>query len=64
MSRYVEVHVDEVVRTTDKAALCRIDGEEHWIPHSQVNEETPLVVGECEVTVEITRWLAEQRGLA
>lgn len=63
MSRYVEVHGDEVARETDRAVLCRIDGDERWIPLSQIDPGTPASEGGCEFTMGITRWIAEQKGL-
>ena len=52
------------VRSTEKALLCEIDGEEHWIPQSQITENSEVW---CEGDVGklvVTRWLAEQKGIA
>jgi hypothetical protein len=49
--------------STDKACLCDIDGEEVWIPLSQIDEDSEVWDYEDEGTLVITRWIAEQRGL-
>jgi hypothetical protein len=62
MSRYVEVEA-ELLREGDKAALFLIDGEEHWIPWSQIEDGTaPTKVGES-ATMCITKWIAEQKEI-
>jgi len=63
----ISVDVDEVKYVTDKALLVDIEGEEFWIPRSQIHEDSELYnsdhVGESGVLV-IPRWLAEEKGLA
>lgn len=59
----VEIEVDRVERVTDKAMLCVIDGESHWIPLSQISET------DCEDRndsgyIVIPMWLAEEKELA
>ena len=53
-----------VVRTTERAALIDIDehGEE-WIPFSQMEVYDPDMERDDEVTVTITEWIAQQKGL-
>lgn len=56
---------DVVVQTeTDKALLVIIDGQEHWIPRSQIvdSESDVLAVGDSG-TLAITDWIAKQKGL-
>lgn len=51
------------MRETDDAILVEVDGEEHWLPKSQIDyTEGVLFPGE-EIDVESPEWLAEQRGL-
>lgn len=61
--RYVEIYVDEILRETESAYLCRIEGEDIWLPKSQIKDADNYCDGECEIDMEITRWIAEQKGL-
>ncbi len=56
---------DEVIvkKTTPKALLVEIDGEEYWLPKSQLGKATD-VENEGDIgTIEIPKWLAEEKGL-
>lgn len=63
----VEIIVDEVKAVTAKAALCDIDGDEHWLPLSQCwdggAENWSPAVGDEGVKVDIPEWLVEEKGL-
>ena len=58
----VEVRFERVVKTTGSAALLEIDGEEHWIPFSQIAGEEPEE-GDEDGVIEIPRWLVDDRGI-
>lgn len=59
----VEIHVDEVMKSTDKAALCRINDEQVWLPWSQIDEGSDIQsAGDCGRAY-IPRWLANEHGL-
>jgi hypothetical protein len=60
----VEVFVDKLVRQTDKAALCDIDGDEIWIPWSQIGDGSGIEKDGDSGTIYIPRWLAEEHDLA
>lgn len=57
-----------VKHATDKAMLCVIDGDEHWVPHSQVHDDSDVyyedgqVFGDGEKLV-VKEWWAEKEGL-
>jgi hypothetical protein len=53
-----------VERETDKALLCVIAGEEHWVPKSQIADESEVFAENTRGTLVIKRWLAEQKGWA
>lgn len=59
------VELDDVTckAETDKALLCDIDGEEIWIPLSQVDDSSEVQSKGDEGTLIITKWCAEQKGL-
>lgn len=66
MGRDETVSFDNVVvkAETDKAILCVIDGDEHWIPKSQIDEDSEVYASGTEGTLVITDWIAQQKGLA
>lgn len=69
----VEITVERVGRSTDKAVLCWVDKEKHWFPFSQLrdpddpdrelSEADRPEEGDEDVTLYIARWLAEEKGL-
>lgn len=59
------VEIDDVrcMRESSEAILCRIDGAEHWIPNSQVDEDSEVLgVGDIGTLI-ISDWIAEQKGI-
>jgi hypothetical protein len=61
----VSFDVDQVEAESDKAILVEIDGVKHWVPKSQIHDDSEVYSeksGGGELIV--TRWWAEQRGLA
>jgi len=61
MSETIEMSV-VVIRETPKAFLVD-DGEEHWIPKSQITDAEEYGEGE-EATIEVSLWFATKEGLA
>ena len=64
MSDYVHVEVEKIVKETDSALLCRIDGKEIWIPLSQIADSDDYREGDEDCEISITEWIAKQKGLA
>lgn len=62
----VDLEVERVKRVSDKALLCEIDGEEYWVPKSQI-VDGGAVTAESEEGAEgdivVTAWWAHERGL-
>lgn len=53
-----------VIKTTDKAMLCDIEGMEAWIPVSQIDEDgTDICDEDDEGTLVIPEWLAIEKSL-
>lgn len=53
------------LRETDRAVLVRMPGgQEHWLPKSQLDEDTEVAAEGDSGTLVISHWIAEQRGLA
>jgi hypothetical protein len=61
--RYVHLDVEEIVAATDMALLCVIDGEEVWIPRSQVADGGDYSEGDSDLTLSVTRWFADKEDL-
>ena len=63
--REEEVHrIDNVrsLKATAKALLCDVDGEEVWVPQSQIHADSEVYAAEQEGTLAVTAWFAKQRG--
>lgn len=65
-SNWVHLENCEIVAVSDKAILVVNEeplGEPTWFPKSQVDEADKFVVGDKDVTVSITEWIANQKGI-
>ncbi len=54
----------KVLRATDKALLCEIDGAHHWIPQSQIDDDSEIWKAGDEGDLVISEWIAIEKGLA
>lgn len=64
MSDTVEFEVERVKVETDLALLVEIEGEEHWVPKSQVDEDSEVYSKKNgSGTLVVSRWWAEKEGL-
>lgn len=64
MSNWVHLDVAKILIESEKAFFLEIDGGETvWIPKSQISEPEILAVGDEDVTVSISAWIAEQKGI-
>ena len=62
-SNYVHLEDCTILKKTDKAVLIRYDGEQHWLPLSQVADADDLHEQTSGITVSITEWIAEQKNI-
>jgi hypothetical protein len=53
----------KALRGSDKALLCLIDGEQIWIPQSQITDDSEVFEAGGTGDLVITKWLAEQKEL-
>lgn len=55
----------EVKHDSGKALLCLIDGEEYWIPQSQITDDSEVydAEGNSRGRLVVTEWIARQKGL-
>ena len=51
------------LRETDSALLVEMDGEEYWIPKSQVHDDGEVYEEGGTGLLVITLWIAKQNGL-
>lgn len=51
------------IKETSAALLCVIDGEEIWIPQSQVDDASEVFSVGDEGRLVVTEWIAIQKGL-
>jgi len=60
------VHLKDVycMGATAKAILCLIEGDEVWIPQSQITADSEVWKREQRGTLVITGWIARKKGLA
>ena len=65
-SNYVHLTVKLIVAQTEKAFLLRLDDDEEqevWIPFSQLADPDDYSVGDADVEIAVTRWIAREKGL-
>lgn len=51
------------LRATASALLVRIDDKEHWIPQSQIDDDSEIWEAGQEGEIVLSQWIAEQKGL-
>jgi len=52
----------KALKATEKALLCVIEGEEVWVPTSQIHDASEVYEAGGEGKLVVTMWLAEQKG--
>ena len=63
-SNWVHLEFEEIVRGTEKALLVRLaEGEEVWLPLSQIADADDYRAGQKSGTISVTEWIAQQKGL-
>lgn len=50
-----------VKRETEKALLVEIDGEEHWVPQSQIDDASEVYAMGTEGKLVVTTWFARKK---
>lgn len=53
----------EVKRETDAAILVEIEGEEYWIPKSQIDDDSEVFTTGTSGKLVISEWIAKEKGL-
>ncbi len=64
MSKWVSFTVTEPVeKETDAAILVEVDGVQHWIPKSQISEDSEVYEEGQTGELVITEWIATEKGI-
>lgn len=53
-----------VLRSTEKALLVELEGEEKWIPKSCIHDDSEVYDDGHEGELVLKKWFAEKEGLA
>lgn len=61
---WVHLDVDLIKRETPKAFLVVIDGEEYWLPKSQVSDPDDYAEGDTDACISVTEFIANEKGLS
>jgi hypothetical protein len=61
--RKVEFEDVEALKETKDALLCTIDGDEVWIPKSQIDDDSEVYAEGHSGQLVVTEWIAKQKGL-
>jgi len=59
---WILVNEATLIRSSDKAGLYKIYGEEHWIPWSQIRDDSVDKDGESG-ELWITEWIADEKEI-
>lgn len=63
MDEVAEFEDVTVKAQTERAILCEIDGEEHWVPQSQVHDVSEVWKKGDTGKLVVARWWAVKEGL-
>lgn len=63
-SSWIHLDVEEIKAETDRAFLIVLDDGEHWIPKSHISDPDEYEKGDVGVSMSISEWIAEQKGIA
>lgn len=63
MSEKVQIQDVKALKETERALLVEVEGEEVWLPKSQIDDDSEVYKEDTEGTLVIPLWLAEKHGL-
>jgi hypothetical protein len=62
-AEYIHLEVEEVVASTAKALLLRIDGDEVWVPRFVIADDEDYERGDKGATISVLEWWAKKEGI-
>lgn len=63
MTEYITIPDVVAVHETDKALLVEIEGETHWVPKSQISEDSEVFEDGMEGDLVVSEWFAQKNDL-
>lgn len=63
MAETVQIQNVTALKETEAALLVEVEGEEFWIPKSQIHDDSEVYKVDTDGTLVIPLWLAEKHGL-
>ena len=62
--QFTTVPVESVEVKREKAALLVVDGEEAWVPLSNMsdNDANRIEEGDQDIEIKVAKWFADQKG--
>jgi hypothetical protein len=60
---FVELEDVQIIHRTERAVLINHDGEEFWIPLSQIEDSDDLEAGDSGCEIRVTEWFARKAKL-
>lgn len=60
----VTLEAVEAIAQTDKALLCEIEGDQYWVPQSQIDDDSEVYERGHSGKLVVTEWWARKNGLA
>lgn len=61
--KWLDFECENVERETEKALLCKIQGQDIWIPKSQLSKDSIVGSEGQSGIITISEWIAGQKGL-
>lgn len=62
-SNWVHLEGASIKAETELAFLVAREGEEHWIPKSQVADADSYQKGDTDITLSVSEWFAKKEGI-
>lgn len=60
---YVEISFALLIANSENGGLFEIEGKQHWLPWSQIEDNKDCLELGTEGCIYITEWIAAQRGI-
>lgn len=59
---FIKVKDVQVLKATPAALLCRIQGDQFWVPQSQVHDDSEVYQEGDKGALVCSEWIAESKG--
>jgi len=62
-NKCIELSGCQGIAATEKAVLVNVDGEEMWVPLSQVHDDSEVYAKDTAGILVVSSWFASKKGL-